>query len=164
MALDLEIAGVVRELTETEVLVEAPSRAPTLTRLRDSHHQVARLVAAGLRPAQIATQTGYALSRLSILQNDPAFLELVEFYRVSKDEAAIAAEARFLMIGLDAAQAWHEDLMDGLIVDPTEKREGAKTFLDRAGYAPVQRSLNKNVNLNIAQRMDAKIAKKDEAA
>jgi hypothetical protein len=38
-----------------------------------------------------------------------------------------------------------------------------KVLADRAGYAPVQRSVNKNLNMNIAARMDAKV-RKDEAA
>lgn len=164
MALDLEIAGAVRALTEAEVLEPAPARAPTLVRLRESHHQVARLFAHGVRPQAIATQTGYALSRLSVLQTDPSFQELVEFYRQSKEDAAINVEARMLGVALDALQEWHEKVMDGEITDPGELREGYKLLLDRAGYAPIQRSVNKNLNLNLAARMDAKLAKKDEAA
>ena len=70
MALDLEIAGPVRELAEGERGVNV---APMLKRLRDSHHAVARLLAHGLTPFQVSLQTGYSPSRISTLQADPNF-------------------------------------------------------------------------------------------
>lgn len=153
MALDLEIAGAVTVLDGPE---DASSEARPLARLRDSHHQVARLLAHGLRPEQVSAQTGYSPSRLSTLQADTSFQELVSFYRTSRDEVRADVEAQMLLVARDAMQAWHERILDGEPLDPQELREGAKVFFDRAGYAPVQRSVNKNLNLNIAQRLDAR--------
>lgn len=155
MALDLEIAGAVRELTEQDVT--APARPRELTRLRDSHHQVARLIAAGLPTQEVSRITGYSISRLSWLQNqDPAFKELVEFYRQDKREEQQQIEARLLSVAMDAVQTFHERLLDA----PDEVAaqtllESAKVFLDRAGFAPVTKSINKNLNLNIGAKYDA---------
>lgn len=155
MALDLEIAGAVRELGPTD---ESPAAAPRmLTRLRDSHHQVARLIAAGQPTQEVSRITGYSISRLSWLQNqDPAFRELVEFYRQDSRDTAQAVEARLLGVALDAVQTFHERMLDEPeTLSPATVLEAAKVLLDRAGYAPVTKSVNKNLNLNIGARFDA---------
>jgi hypothetical protein len=156
MALDLEIAGVVRELSEGEAALPVPARPRELVRLRDSHHQVARLFAAGLRPGAISAQTGYALSRLSILQNDPAFIELVEFYKTDARDVSREVEGIFLNVTLDSVQELHDRVLDRPeeIADET-LINAIKVLADRAGYAPVQRSVNKNLNAKV---------RKDEAA
>jgi hypothetical protein len=58
MALDLEIAGEIRELTDAELAEIAPARPPVLKRLRDSHHAVARALASGLPPQQVSSSRG----------------------------------------------------------------------------------------------------------
>jgi hypothetical protein len=154
MALDLEIAG---EVTVLDAPSAERAEARPLVRLRDSHHAVARLIAHGLRPYEVSAQTGYSLSRLSALRADPSFQELVTFYAASGAE--VRADMQALMEGYsrDALQAWHEKLLDHPEdLDAAELREFAKMTADRAGYAPVQRSVNKNLNLNIAQRLDAR--------
>ena len=154
MALDLEIAGAVRELTAGEP--KEVSRPRELTRLRDSHHQVARLIASGLRTQDVSRMTGYAISRLSWLQSqDPAFKELVEFYRQERHDVEMAVEARLLTVSLDAVQHFHEAMLDNPeSVTPALALEASKVFLDRAGYAPITKSINKNLNLNIGAKMD----------
>lgn len=155
MALDLEIAGAVRDLRPDDETQAARPRE--LTRLRDSHHQCARLVAAGLRTEEVSRITGYSIARLSWLQNqDPAFKELVEFYRQDSRDAQMAVEARLLGVALDAVQVFHERMLDEPeTLAPATVLEAAKVLLDRAGYAPVTKSVNKNLNLNIGARFDA---------
>src|SRR5437763_11831740 len=100
MALDLEIAGEARALTEEEyaaVLVES-APPPRIKRLRDSHHALARALATGSTPQQASLTTGYSLSRISILQNDPSFRELMEYYRKTSDEAFLDLEGRILAL------------------------------------------------------------------
>ena len=58
-------------------------QTPTIKKLRDTHHTLARLMAEGKKGVEICALTGYSQSRLSILKNDPAFAELVEFYRAN---------------------------------------------------------------------------------
>lgn len=154
VTLDLELAGVVREVAEGEA--PPPARAATPATLRDSHHQVARLVARGLRDQDISHLTGYALSRLSTLKHCPAFQELVAAYRYDQADVARELEAMYLGVAGDAAQIVHERLLDSSDeVSTAQALEIFKVFADRGGMAPVSRSVNKNVNLNIGARLDA---------
>jgi DNA-binding CsgD family transcriptional regulator len=155
MSLDLEIVGAVRDLRPDD---DSPAAKPReLTRLRDSHHQVARLIAAGLRTEEVSRITGYSISRLSWLQQqDPAFRELVEFYRQDRRDEIANVEARLLGVALDAVQTFHERMLDEPeSISPATVLEAAKVLLDRAGYAPVTKSVNKNLNLNIGAKFDA---------
>ena len=161
MALDL--TGPIRTVDVDEVI--PPAAPPVVKRLRDSHHAVARLMAAGLRPAEVSAQTGYALSRLSILQNDPAFMELLAFYRADSDRVAKDVEALFRMVGLDFLQELHErlqdspgDMADGFLL------EAVKALLDRAGHSPVNRSLSKSMVLNIGERYERATKDREKAA
>jgi hypothetical protein len=161
MKLDLEIAGAVRDLAPHE---EADRRVITPARLRDSHHAVAKLLAKGLRPLEVAMQTGYALSRISVLQMDPAFKELIEFYRRDEDAVSAELEAQFELVARDVKAVIHDRVLDEPDNIPTSQlMELFKTFADRAGYAPISRSINKNVNLNYGERLDAARKRKDAA-
>jgi hypothetical protein len=73
-------------------------------------------------------------------------------------------EAKMQLVAQDAAQRIHEMVQDDEIESPALLNEIFKTFADRAGFAPVQRSVNKNMNLNIGERLDAARRRKDEAA
>lgn len=161
MPLDLEIIGPARDLTEDETSVNRPV---TLKRLRDSHHAVAHALAHGLTPFQVSLQTGYAPSRISVLQRDPMFQELMEFYRRDAEVAAQEVEAQMLLVGKDVLQEMHERVLDDEDIPLAVLNDVFKTVMDRAGYAPVQRSINKNLNLNIGDRMDAAARKRKDAA
>lgn len=159
MGLDLEIAGVVRDLQEGEV-GERPR--VSLKRLRDSHHAVARMMALGLTEAQVSLQTGYALSRLSVLKQDKSFAELVEFYRRDKDSVSESIEDKMMLMLRDFMQAAHEELLDDEEIPFPQKLEALKLLADRTGFAPVQRSITKNLNVNIGERLDAARKRKQE--
>lgn len=123
---------------------------PSLQRLRDSHHGVARLLASGVRPLEIANITGYSPSRISTLQADPTFIELVEHYRVETEAQYVNVHGRLAQIGTDALQ----ELQSRLDEAPETfsigaLQELAKAALDRAGYAPVKRNENLNLNANM---------------
>lgn len=159
MGLDLEIAGAVRDLAEGEV-GERPR--VSLKRLRDSHHAVAKMYARGLTDSQVSLQTGYALSRLSVLKHDKSFQELMEFYRRDSNEVSQSIEDKMLMMFGDFLQATHEDLLDDEEIPFVQKLEAVKLLADRTGFAPVQRSITKNLNVNIGERLDAARKRKQE--
>lgn len=152
--LGLEIVGAVEEVGAEE---QAPAPiVPRLQRLRDSHHQVARLCATGLSDPEISFQTGYSAQRIWSLRRDPTFCELVEHYRQDRDRVAEAVEEKFRLVAEDARQIIHERLLDeGSEIPLTHALEVFKAMADRAGFAPVQRTVNKNLNLNIGERLDA---------
>lgn len=85
--LDLELslpltAVVVRELREDELPEGPRGVSPTpIKKLRDTHHALARCIAAGMRDVEASAVTGYSQSRISILKSDPTFVGLVAFYR-----------------------------------------------------------------------------------
>lgn len=151
--LDLDIVGAVRDLTVDEPVVNAPV---TLKRLRDSHHAVARLLAHGLTPLQVSIQTGYSPSRISILQRDPTFRELLAEYSRETDTRGVAFEYQMELVAKDVVQEIHERIQDAPeSVSMGELHDIGKLLIDRAGYAPVARSVSKSMVLNVGDRMDA---------
>lgn len=148
-----------RELEAADLVLlegEKGSKPPPLKRIRDSHHAVARLLANGSKPAEVSAITGYSLSRVSILQADPAFKELVEFYRTVGPQQAFAdLRERMVTLSLDAV----EELRDRLEQDPDSISSSllldiAKVFADRTGHAPAK-STNITVNFDLARRLNA---------
>ncbi len=138
MALDLEVAGVVTEITETDKL---PTYDKTVVkRLRDSHHALARAIASGMdhyrrtkAEAIIDVEARFLYAGLDSLQS---YMEQLE-----DDPESIPVALRV---------------------------EAAKVFSAIAGYAAVSRSINKNFNYGIGDDMDRlkaqRAAKKEKAA
>lgn len=151
------LVEVARELT----LADLPSlnadrgtKAPTLQKLRDSHHAVARCLAEGMRPAQIQLVTGYTGSRISILQVDPAFQELVAYYREHKDALYADLHERMASLSVEAI----DELRDRLHDDPDSISPGMllemlKLTADRTGHGP--KTTQVNVNVEIGARLKA---------
>jgi len=134
--------------------IEKGSSAPPLKALRDSHHKLARVLASGAKPAEASLATGYSLSRISILQADPAFKELMETYRqgvqeefedFTKKMSAIASSAADMLL----EKMETEDLTVNQLLEVT------KTFADRSGHGPQSKSTNVNVNVDLAGRLEA---------
>lgn len=74
-----------RELTVADLALLEQGRgykgAPPLKKLRDSHHRVARLLAAGKSIGEVCAYTGYSRGRIDQLKVDPTFKDLIEVYR-----------------------------------------------------------------------------------
>ena len=88
-ALELEVLGAIspEDLMDRETEGQlVTSQTPTLARLRGIHHEIARLLATGLSPAEVSACTGYSPSRISTLQADPSFKELLTFYSQKESE------------------------------------------------------------------------------
>lgn len=156
-------AEIVRELTAEDLVlleVEKGVKAPTLKRLRDSHHSIARLMAQGLSNIDIASITGYSQSRLSILKGDPAFEELIAFYRNNanaiKDAAYAGVQEKLAAVNHDAIEELHERLMDEpekFSID--DLQETIKMTSDRTGHGPQSKSTNVNIHVDLAARVAA---------
>lgn len=85
---------------------------PALKSIRHSHHRLAQLVAEGKPGVEIAFTTGYSQSYISNLQGDPAFEELVAYYAEMRKEVFVDAQERLRLLGLDATEKLHEQLLD----------------------------------------------------
>lgn len=121
----------------------------TISKLRARHHTVARLKAAGLEAAEIAEQTGYSRQRLYMLERDPAFAEIVQFYRGREQERFDVVQERLQHLGLAAA----DEILERLEEDPSSVstetlRSIVATMLDRAGHAPVHKQVAVSANLS----------------
>lgn len=158
----VEVIGC-RELEETDILSALQHQLPAelgatphLRQLRSSHHVIARLLAAGLNPTEVSKRTGYSNSRISVLQNDPAFKELLEFYGNEQSELASNMVERLASLSTDAMDVMQERLED----DPesftnSQLTEIIKTGADRSDAPPVTKSINLNQNSTI----DIKVVK-----
>ena len=148
--LELEVLGGVdvNDLVERTTAELQTSEAPSIARLRQIHHEIARLLASGLTETEVAASTGYSLSRISILKGDPSFKELLAYYAARSEEQFLDVRKRLAILGTDAVA----ELQDRLDYKPdsltnTQLIEITKTTLDRAGFSPVSKSENVQVLL-----------------
>ena len=152
-------AEYVRELGPADFALLESGRgikAPSLTRLRDRHHALARLLAQGKTPTEASIITGYDVSRISILKQDPTFQDLVSSYRSVEDGLMAEFTERAGLLSLTAMANLQEALEDDENpLPPSMQLEIAKTFADRTGHAPVQKSVQTNVNVELGSRMIA---------
>lgn len=135
---------------------EKGSKPSALKRLSERHHALARNLASGMSPSEAAVICGYALSRVSILQDDPAFQELLAFYRQDVELAYRDLHTRLSGLALDAA----DELADRLEENPEtisvgQLMEVVKLGADRTGFGPQSSSTNLNVNVDLASRLQA---------
>jgi hypothetical protein len=111
------------------------SVAAPLKRLKHSHHGLARLVADGVREAEISSVTGYSLTYISTIKKSPDFVELVAYYAEQKREVYLDVHQRLSSLSMDAV-----DELQGRLADDPERfdnrelKEIAEMGLDRVGY------------------------------
>lgn len=164
LGIDLEIGPgrrpsgtVLRELAADDLAhLAAPRRAGAalIKKMTERHQALARLLAGGTRPTDAAVMLGYTDSYISILQDDPAFQNLVAVYRNDQNIVYADFQARLAGLSKDALlelQGRLEETPDDFSIG--QLTEIATRFGDRAGYGPVARSENINLNANIAVRL-----------
>jgi hypothetical protein len=138
-------AEVTRDLNHSDMVILKSSPLGTqpqgIQRIRDSHHQLARTLAKGFSQVEASAMTGYSPSRISILSRDPAFKELLDFYRERHDSAEVDVIERLKTMSLDALQELHdrllnqpEDFKNQELIDLVSR------MLDRSGYGPMSKS------------------------
>lgn len=112
---------------------EVGAKVPVIKQLRHTHHLAARLLAEGRKPGEVSLMTGYANSTISNLQTDPAFGELVEYYKQQKDGAWLEVNERLAALGLSFADELQNRLEESPeVYSVGQLLEGAKAFLDRS--------------------------------
>lgn len=135
---------------------EQATKAPLITRLSDRHHALARTLAAGQSEGQAAAICGYSLSRVSILKADPTFRELIEFYRSQEDRIFRGVAEKLTGI----ASAALDELEERLEETPEDFSVGqllevVKTGADRTGFGPTSTQTSVNINIGLAEKMEA---------
>lgn len=121
------------DLPEILAPPEVGAVTPTVLELRHGHHTIARLLADGTKQVEISAITGYSQSRISILKGDPAFQELIEYYRTQKEAIYLDVHQRLGTLAITAV----EELQQRLDEEPhkitnREVREIAEMALDRS--------------------------------
>jgi hypothetical protein len=154
----------VRDLVPADLaLIEdggAAEKPQRLTRLRDSHHRLARLIAAGKTHTDAGAMAGYSVGSIGRLMEDPAFLDLVAVYRkVVKEEleeyvdlatANLIRGERIIGDSLEAASDREEPLS---LVELRPVLDIVSERQDRFGYPKQQ--VNHNVSHDLAGRLEA---------
>jgi hypothetical protein len=150
--------GEVRELTRDDLASAAEDRGTKnspMKRLTDRHHAVARLLAGGKKPIEVAAIVGYDIGRIYMLQADPSFKQLLAFYRESIDAEYMQMHEQLAGMSLDALGILRERLED----TPADFGAGmllelVKVGADRTGAGPTSKS-EININVGLAGRLDA---------
>ncbi len=157
-----------RELTraDLEVLANAPRNVemPELKKITERHHALARALASGMRVGEAASLVGYEIARVSVLQDNPAFQELLSLYRDQKDLEFAEFAGRIAGLGKDAVL----ELQDRLEQAPEKFSNGmlldmVKTLADRSGHGPTTKS-EVTVNVTLGDRLAAARARARLAA
>jgi hypothetical protein len=105
--------AIVRDLNEAdmEVLQNPPKtgiKAPSLQRIRNTHHMLARLLAEGKKPTDISMITGFSPGRISSLQSDPMFVELMAYYSAQVESQYLDVHARLADLGVTSLEELRE--------------------------------------------------------
>lgn len=145
-------ASIVRELELSDIIVGTQTtlgkKAPTLQRLRDTHHYIAKLLAQGLPAVEVSAISGMSQSRISVLQNDPAFVELLEFYRERAQESFVDVVDRLKILATEAtAELHHRIIEQANDLSVNELIRIAEMGHDRSGTGPTHKSVNRNETL-----------------
>lgn len=151
----------VRLLDDTDLCLlqeEKGSKAPALKRLSERHHALARCLASGMEDGDAAITCGYVPSRVSILKADPAFQELLAFYRSDVNSKYLDMHGVLAGLSLDAAMELRERLEAEMQSDEKKLTFGqlgelVKLGADRTGFGPQSSQLN--VNVDLAGRLQA---------
>jgi len=156
-------ATAVRPLAEDDLVLlqdEKGSTAPALKRLSERHHALARCLASGMEDGATSNACGYVASRVSILKADPAFQELVAFYRNEVESKYLDMHGVLAGLSLDAAMELRERLeLEMQAEDKTmtigQLAELTKLGADRTGHGPQTSQTNLNINVDMASRLEA---------
>ncbi len=155
-----------RPLTEQDILSlqeERQTQAPKIRKLRDRHHALARAIASGLSESDASILCGYDKSRVSILKGDPAFSELVTFYRGKVDEKYYGMHERMAGLGQDAVDELADRLEDGPEdFSINQLLELTKGMADRTGHG-VSTKAEVNVKFGLAERLASARQRTEEA-
>lgn len=158
----------VRELTREDLpRLAEPRRQPSIKKIRESHHIVARLLALGMAHAQVAQATGYSVTRVGILAASPAIADLVarynaDFHEKNAEVLDVYAENLFRS----------RNLAEGMLVDKLAEADESgelppfmtllrisRDAADRTGFG---KHSTTDVNHDIGGRLERAIARSNK--
>ena len=137
--------------------------SPTIAQIRPWHRSIARAVASGMRPSEIAAAYGYSNTQISIIMKSPLFE--AEVARLEAQAEIIAVDTRGDMNRL--ANRAVEILDRETDQDPLDTQARAKQvstafgILDRTGFGKAEEhpkeNLHKHLHLHVEKMSDAEL-------
>lgn len=115
---------------------------------------MARMLASGATPGQVAMAMGFTTARVWQLKQDPTFCDLVEHYRLEVEATFVGFAQSLAGVAEDAVETLRERLeVDPESFDNSELMAITRMGADRTGHGP-SRSENLNVNVNFGDRLE----------
>lgn len=147
-------------------ILEGKRQMPTTQTMRDTHHRVARMFAAGLRPMEIASRSGYSYQRIYTLSKDPAFQNLIENYRNMVNESYRETVDDFHETMVEARHGAMRQIKDklemaeenGELLPTRELISIVELTADRTGYGKKETKVN--INVDFAARLERAVDRK----
>jgi hypothetical protein len=163
--IDLEVVGEVTEAELADLDLNRPAHEgpPTVQRLRDTHHGLARALAAGNTQVEAGRIAGYTATRVYMLMQDPAFQELVASYRALEDQSYRDARTALHENSCHIATMTARMVLDKLTSDeeagdlPSYGELGrlSQVYGDISGMSATKVTMNTNVNANLGDLLAA---------
>lgn len=152
----------IRELTREDLACLRQQRtASAVSKLRDPHHRLARLIASGLKVNEAAARAGFSAARAYVLHVDPTFQNLVAEYRkdvqtafvAGQDDYYTAATSNMLKAERQLAERLDKADEEGELLPVRDLIAISRDAADRFGYG--KKSTNVNVNVDFAAKLEA---------
>jgi hypothetical protein len=127
-----------------------------LKAIRNTHHRLAQMLAVGVDETVAAKLCNYGVARVSILKSDPAFAELLAHYAADvREEWAdfVSTAANLSMDVMQEIQKRLDETPEQFTIQTLN--DTLKTIADRSGHAPVQKTQNVNINVDMGSRLRA---------
>ncbi len=141
-------------------MTESFDLSPVFARYRVSHHAVAMMLAAGLEPFEIERRTGFTRRRLTILQADPTFQELITYYAKREQEKFVPLIEEVEHLKAHNTLVANRQIRDRLEADDEAEvpRIAIRELIAIGGSTKtVDHKHSGSVDLNIAARLDRAI-------
>lgn len=133
-----------RDIDEGDILLlsTAPplgSETPSIKKIRNTHHKLAQLLAQGTPAVEVSAIMGYSQSRISILQKDPAFKNLLSYYGDMGTIHHVDVVDRLKNLAIDVIEEMQERLEDqDNPLSNNELHKFGEFAADRAGFGAKQ--------------------------
>ncbi len=137
----------IEQLDSGEIL--RPPVIVDIIKLKYSHHEMARLLALGMKAVDVARVTGYVAQTVYNLQKTPAFQELVSHYMMMRDDQIGDLSEQIRLAAGEALASLQRKVDQDDDIPIGELRQLATNLLDRAGYSPVSRRESRSVHIGL---------------
>lgn len=139
--------------------------SPSVNHLWPHHRKMARMVAVGMQPGEIATVSGFTPGQISRIMGSPLFQTEVARLEVTADEIAVDIHLDLQKLSSRAIENLDEDIhMPIFSLEDRKVRQNASfDVLNRSGYAKRERPtfgslhLHKHDEIHISKMSDKEL-------